>query len=100
MKQMNTDERLSEIEACLSSIIERNHKVETEKAWERSRTRILSILGLTYMLMALTFRIIGVEDYFISAIIPTLGYLLSTQSVPIIKKQWLRFNLRQGEGTT
>jgi hypothetical protein len=89
MEQQHTDERLSKIEACISSIIERNHKVEIEKAWEISKTRIISIVILTYALMTLIFSIIGVENYFINAIIPTLGYFLSTQSLPLIKKKWL-----------
>ncbi|HMO02642.1 MAG TPA: hypothetical protein PKD37_03495 [Oligoflexia bacterium] len=90
MNEQNPEERLGQIELILSKIAERNLKVELEKAWETSKTRIFSVVLLTYGLMCLTFWTIGAEKYFINAIIPTLGYFLSTQSLPVIKKRWLK----------
>lgn len=83
-------EKIIRIEEQLEAIAERNQRVEMEKAWETSTTRVLSVVLLTYALMSLTFSIIGVQEYFINAIIPTLGYFLSTQSLPIIKRRWLQ----------
>ena len=90
MAEVNLEERVSQIEIALSNIAERNRKVELSKAWETSTTRVLSVVVLTYALMSLAFSIIGVQEYFINAIIPTLGYFLSTQSLPIIKRRWLQ----------
>ncbi|RIL09866.1 MAG: hypothetical protein DCC75_05580 [Proteobacteria bacterium] len=75
-------ERVSAIEA-------RNRRVELEKAWEVSALRRYSILLLTYFLTLLVFYLIGVERFWLSAIIPTLGYLLSTLSISLLKNWWL-----------
>lgn len=56
----------------------RNKRVEAEKAWETSWQRRLSILALTYILMSLIFFMLKNPHPFTNAIIPTLGYLLST----------------------
>ena len=56
----------------------RNARVEKEKAWETSWQRKISILGFTYILMLLVFFILKNPHPFTNAIIPTLGYLLST----------------------
>jgi hypothetical protein len=90
MQDQKALERIILIEEQLEAIAERNQRVEIEKAWETSTTRVLSVVLLTYVLMSLTFSIIGVQEYFINAIIPTLGYFLSTQSLPIIKRRWMQ----------
>jgi len=72
--------RIAEIEA-------RNIRVEREKAWEDSITRKLSILALTFLSTALLFITLDAPWY--NALIPTLGFYLSTLSLPLIKKWWL-----------
>lgn len=79
------------LENEIKAIVERNKRVELEKAWETSKTRKLSIVILTYFLMCLTFYNIGVEKYFVNAVIPTLGYFLSTLSLPVLKDCWMKF---------
>jgi hypothetical protein len=74
----------------IGRIVERNQRVETDKAWETSFTRIASIAVITYFCASLLMLIIGVTSPFISAFIPVLGYLLSTQSLPFLKDWWLR----------
>jgi hypothetical protein len=32
---------------------------------------------------------IGVKDFFLNALIPTIGYYLSTQSFPFLKRWWI-----------
>jgi len=64
-------------------------KVENDKAWETSFVRKLSILIITYFCAALFLYIIEVENFYISALIPTMGYYLSTLSLPIVKNIWL-----------
>ena len=86
----NLIDRISAIERELESIKERNLRVEKDKSWEGSKTRVLSILVITYFLMCLIFYIINVNSFWINAIIPSLGYLLSTQSLPMIKNIWLK----------
>lgn len=84
------DERFSEIEERLSLIEERNARVEKDKAWETSLTRIVTVSILTYFVAVLAFWMLGNEQFWLSAFIPTLGFLLSVQSVPVVKKWWLK----------
>ena len=86
--QDDIETRLAAIESEIQAIKERNKKVELDKAWETSRFRIVSVVVLTYILMCLTFWVIEVAHPFINAIIPTLGYYLSTQSLPLLKDYW------------
>ncbi len=77
------------MEAELEKINERNRRVENDKAWETSVTRRSVIAGITYSIAALFMYRIGVVDPLINALVPTGGYLLSTLSLPFIKKWWI-----------
>jgi len=90
MDQQNIGERILRIENDLSKITERNRNVELDKAWETSRTRVFAVVCLTYALMCLIFWVIGVQNFSVNAIVPTVGYFLSTQSLPVVKRLWLR----------
>jgi hypothetical protein len=81
---------MEEIKKRIIQIEERNKKVELEKAWETSRTRWISILIITYILATIVMWIIDVPEPYVNSIIPTLGYFLSVQSLPFIKKIWIR----------
>jgi hypothetical protein len=74
----------------IEDILKRNSRVELDKAWEVSRTRRGVIAGITYAVAALFMYQIGVENYLLNACIPTGGYLLSTLSLPWIKRWWLK----------
>lgn len=74
----------------VEDILKRNARVEADKAWETSKTRRAIIVAITYLVAVAFMKKIGVEDYFLSACIPTGGYLLSTLSLPIIKQWWLK----------
>jgi hypothetical protein len=79
-----------DIEKEIELIKERNGRVEADKAWEVSKTRVLAVLAMTYIITAVVFYLIGVKDYFVNALIPSLGFYLSTQSLPVIKKLWVK----------
>ncbi len=83
-------DELSEIKIEIAAIQERNRRVEVDKAWERSGFRIVSITVTTYIVALLVMHTIGVQNYFLNALIPTVGYLLSTQSLPFIKQWWIK----------
>lgn len=89
MVENDTEQRLRSLESQVEQITHRNNKVQTDKAWETSKFRILSICAVTYATISLVFWMIGVENFLINAIIPTLGFYLSTQSLPILKKWWV-----------
>ena len=73
----------------IERMLDRNARVEAEKAWEQSYARIGSIALITYACVAVVLYIIGVEQYLVSAIVPVIGYLLSTLSLPFLKSWWI-----------
>jgi len=72
----------------IEAIKERNKKVEVDKAWETSTFRKVSIVLVTYFLATILMWVIGVEQPYISALIPTLGFFLSTLSLSFLKNFW------------
>jgi hypothetical protein len=79
-----------EIKKEIDLIKERNKRVEADKAWETSKFRIFSIVVMTYIITAIVFYFIGVKNFALSALIPTVGFYLSTQSLHFIKKWWIK----------
>ncbi len=74
----------------ISEIIERNARVEADKAWETSRTRKACIVLVTYLLATLLMWMSGVEKPWLGALVPSLGYFLSTLSLSALKNFWMR----------
>lgn len=83
------EERIKALEAEIQELKERNARVELDKAWEVSDCRKLSICVLTYVITMIVFVIIGVREFYLTAMIPTVGYYLSTLSLPFIRKRWM-----------
>ncbi len=84
------EEQIKKIEDEILLLKERNKHVEENKAWETSWARALSLTFLTYIFASVALYFINVENFLLGAIIPTLGYFLSTQSLPFIKKWWVK----------
>ncbi|HXS15528.1 MAG TPA: hypothetical protein VN711_05325 [Candidatus Saccharimonadales bacterium] len=81
---MHLEERVAKIE-------ERNRKVEIDKAWETSSTRRVLLIVFTYLAIALYLKfIVGINPW-INAIVPAVGFLLSTLSLPYFKKIWAKY---------
>lgn len=76
------------IEEEIGNIKERNARVETDKAWETSTTRRAFIALVTYSIAAFWLLLIGESDIWLKACVPTGGYLLSTLSLPIVRRWW------------
>ncbi len=77
------------------AIKERNTKVETDKAWEISWFRKISVALLTYIVVVLFFWSAWVSRPLLNALVPTFGFLLSTLSLDFLKKIWLRYFVRK-----
>lgn len=73
-----------------NQILERNARVEADKAWETSLTRRGVIAVVTYFVATFFMWRIGVAEPFLNALVPTGGYLLSTLSLGMVKKWWLK----------
>ena len=84
-----TDDRLQQLEIELESIKQRNARVEADKAWETSAMRIGTISAITYVIAAALLWMIGAERFWLSALVPTVGFFLSAQTLPAIKRSWI-----------
>lgn len=83
----NIEQRLSAIEA-------RNERVEADKAWETSWTRRISIMLLTYFVVVLYFQfVINVEPW-LNALVPVIGFLLSTLAISTLKSYWIKNRIK------
>jgi len=80
-----------ELEKEILNIKERNKKVETDKAWETSITRKVLLFIFTYLAIGLYINAIGVEKPWLNAIVPSLGFLLSTLTLPFFKNLWKKY---------
>lgn len=74
----------------IEDILQRNARVELDKAWETSKTRRGIIAITTYLVAAAFLKLIGNEAYLINALVPTGGYLFSTLSLPFVKTWWIK----------
>ena len=83
---------MENLESQISDILERNRRVEADKAWEVSWCRRISIAILTYAIALLFLWLIGSERFWMNAGVPALGYLLSTLSLPWVKKRWIKIH--------
>jgi hypothetical protein len=79
------------IEREIQKIKERNARVEADKAWEVSKSRRILIAILTYVVISLFFFSAGFPKPLINAIVPTIGFLLSTLSIPFFKRVWMKY---------
>jgi hypothetical protein len=81
-----------DIEAEIHGIKSRNQKVEIDKAWEVSWTRRLFIGIVTYVVAGLWLVMINDTNPWLKALVPSGGYILSTLSLPFVKKWWVKNN--------
>jgi hypothetical protein len=81
-KQISLQDRVAKLES-------RNRKVEGDKAWETSWTRRLAIMLLTYTTVVFYLHFVVHIDPWINALVPVIGFFLSTLTIARLKKYWL-----------
>ncbi len=82
---------MENLEKEIEKIQERNQRVEIDKAWETSFFRKVVIAIITYFVIVLFFIFAQVPNPFVNAIVPTLGFILSTLSLPFFKQIWMKY---------
>ena len=82
MKQPSLEERIIALE-------ERNARVEADKAWETSWLRRVSIMLLTYLTVVAYLHFVIHISPWLNALVPVIGFLLSTLTVSLLKLWWL-----------
>ncbi|MDD4990185.1 MAG: hypothetical protein PHW31_02635 [Candidatus Pacebacteria bacterium] len=83
-------DELEQLKNEIELIKQRNARVEADKAWETSLFRKILVSVLTYIVIVLFFIVAGLPKPFVSAVVPTAGFILSTLSIPFFKKLWLK----------
>jgi len=81
--------KIKEIEREIKKVHERNKRVESDKAWELSLTRKAVISVFTYLVVVFWLWTIKVPDPWLNAAIPAIAFILSTLTLPILKKYWI-----------
>lgn len=89
------EERLQKLEKEIELLKQRNLRVESDKAWEISYFRVFLISGVIYIIAVKLLYFVGVENYFLNALMPALGYFLSVQTLPFVKKWWMNKNAKR-----
>lgn len=84
------EERIKKIEEEIEVIKDRNKRVEADKAWETSYFRIFIISLIIYIVAVKFLYYINAENYYLNALVPPIGYFLSVQTLPFIKKWWIK----------
>lgn len=86
---------LADVEKRVAEIEKRNARVEMDKAWETSWTRRGLLILFTYLSVGFYMQAIGIASPWLNAIIPSLGFLLSTLTLPFFKKLWFSHHERK-----
>lgn len=84
------EERVEQLERELAQLKQRNSKVESDKAWETSPFRVYSICAITYLVAVGLLFAIDADRPVLGAVVPVIGFLLSMQSLPAIKRWWVK----------
>lgn len=74
----------------IKEIKKRNARVEADKKWETSFFRKILIAVLTYLVIVLFLVVTDFSRPFLNAIVPALGFIFSTLSIPFFKDLWLK----------
>lgn len=79
-----------DLEQRVQNIEERNQRVELDKVWETSWTRRILLMIFTYLAIGIYMWAIGIANAWLNAIVPAIGFLLSTLTMQFFKNLWLR----------
>jgi hypothetical protein len=79
-----------QLEQEIKVLKKRNQRVEADKAWETSVTRRALLTMFTYLALGIYMWFIDIDRPWLNAIVPTVGFMLSTLSMPWFKQRWIK----------
>jgi len=82
---------MQDIQKEIEKLKARNRRVEADKARETSLARKIIIMLLTYAVIVIFFYTVKLPQPRINAIVPTLGFMLSTLGLNALKNIWLKW---------
>ncbi|OGM25098.1 hypothetical protein A2962_02230 [Candidatus Woesebacteria bacterium RIFCSPLOWO2_01_FULL_39_61] len=83
-------DRVGRLEEKIEKIDARNKRVEADKDWEVSYTRRILLFVFTYISIGLYLNAIQIPNPWLNAIVPSIGFLLSTLTLPYFKSIWFK----------
>ncbi|VVB52351.1 Uncharacterised protein [uncultured archaeon] len=86
---------IGDLEARVDAIEERNKKVESDKAWETSLARRTLLFVFTYLAVGIYLYEVNIPNPWLNAIVPAVGFMLSTLTLPYFKGIWLNHARRK-----
>lgn len=78
------------LEQKIQIIEDRNKSVEADKAWETSSIRRILLTIFTYLAIGTYMWAIDIQRPWINALVPAIGFMLSTLTMPFFKRMWLK----------
>ncbi|MFA5155632.1 MAG: hypothetical protein WC453_04330 [Patescibacteria group bacterium] len=81
---------MDNLESRISQIESRNQSVEADKAWETSWCRRALLVIFTYLAIGAYLWVINIPQPWLNAVVPAVAFMLSTLTMPIFKKIWLK----------
>ena len=84
-------DKLKKLEEKIRKIDERNKKVELDKEWELSYSRKFLLVLFTYLAIGFYLKAVNIQQPWLNAIVPSVAFMLSTLTLPIFKKIWMRY---------
>jgi len=95
----DVSERLELLQTEIEALKQRNFEKDRGKEFESSYTRVIFIMVITYWTLFGYMCIIQTSNPFLDAIVPTVGFNISTWSLPFVKEWWIQVNhyYRHGE---
>jgi len=83
-------DNMENLEQKIQKIEERNQRVEVDKAWETSWTRRILLTIFTYLAIGVYMWTIEIARPWLNAVVPAVAFMLSTLTMPLFKKLWLK----------
>lgn len=85
------EQEVKELRAAVEFLYQYHAHEEKGRKFDSSWARVLVIMGITYVTLSSYMRLIGVEEPLRGAVVPTVGFYLSTWSLSFMRALWVRW---------
>ena len=79
---------MDDLSQRILNIEQRNARVESDKAWERSWARRGLLALFSYIAVGAYLQAINIERPWINAIVPAAAFMIQTLTLPFFKDLW------------
>jgi len=87
-------ERIAILEEQVQKLILLEKYIALQKKWDQSRIRITLNASGVYLVTVIFMHVLAIENPAVSALIPVFGYVITTISLPLVKKLWIKSYLK------